>query len=119
MSTRNYLSDRETTHRVYHSAVQTTTLKHAEDRHNRILAADYTAVDMESYVEELKHLTHKEKQMLLAVLSKSKRLFKGGLGTLNIRPADSNLSKVQPLIMPVHILYPKPMKHLLRRNVTA
>ena len=93
MSTRNYLSDRETTHRVYHSAVQTTTLKHAEDRHNRILDADYTAVDMESYVEELKHLTHKEKQMLLTVLAKSKRLFKGGLGTLNIRPVRLELIK--------------------------
>jgi hypothetical protein len=53
---------------------------------NRILDADYRKVEVDPFIEELKHLTMDEKQILGQTLKKFPTLFGGGLGMLNIKP---------------------------------
>jgi cleavage and polyadenylation specificity factor subunit 1 len=61
-------------------------LQEAEKRHATILDADYSAVDIEPYVDELDHLTTDQKKRLIATLQKRAPLFQGGLGLLRIKP---------------------------------
>jgi hypothetical protein len=55
-------------------------------KQNRILDAEYRKVEVDPFVEELKHLTMDEKQILGNTLKKFPTLFGGGLGMLNIKP---------------------------------
>ena len=70
----------------YHQALEPEVLKDAESRQKRILDADYSHVDMQTYVEELTHLSGDEKHKLKKVLQSHPTLFGGGLGTLKIKP---------------------------------
>jgi hypothetical protein len=71
---------------LYHAANEPYILQEAEKGENRILDADYRKVEVDPFVEELKHLTMGEKNILSQTLKKFPRLFGGGLGMLNIRP---------------------------------
>jgi hypothetical protein len=57
----------------------------------RILYADYRKAEVDPFVEELKHLTMDETQILGQTLKKFPTLFGGGLGMLNIKPVKLEL----------------------------
>jgi hypothetical protein len=84
--TRNTLNNDEILPMLYHAANEPDILQEAEKRQNRILYDEYRKVEVDLYVEELKHLTMDEKQILSKTLKKVPTLFGGGLGMLNIRP---------------------------------
>jgi len=80
------LSDKNTLNTVYHMSVEPPILQQAEERQNRILDANYSKVDINEYVDNLRHLNTQEKRLLKETLNSHKNLFQGGLGTLNIKP---------------------------------
>jgi hypothetical protein len=71
---------------LYHAANEPDILQEAIKRQNRILDADYPKVEVDPFVQELKHLTMDETQILSKTLKKFQTLFGGGLGMLNIKP---------------------------------
>ena len=77
---------------LYDMSVETPILQQAEARQKRILDADYSKVDLEAYIEELKHLNKEERSLLQKVLSSHPTLFGGGLGQLNINPIHLELT---------------------------
>jgi hypothetical protein len=80
------LNNDEILHMLYHAANEPDILQEAEKRQNRILDDDYRKVEVDPFVQELKHLTMDEKQILSKTLRKFPTLFGGGLGMLNIKP---------------------------------
>ena len=74
-----------------HSSQDTDVLTSAEERHAKILDADYSARDIGEFVAELKHLNTTEKRLLKRVLDKNNSLFQGGLGLLKIKPVHLEL----------------------------
>jgi hypothetical protein len=91
LKTRNTLNNDELLHMLYHAANDSDILQEAEKRQNRILDADYRKAEVDPFVEELKHLTMDEKQILGNTLKKCPTLFGGVLGMLNIEPANLEL----------------------------
>lgn len=79
---------------LYCMAQDIDSLKQAEERHSRILDADYSAVDIDSYVRELSHLTYEEQTLLKNTLNAHHSLFQGGLGILRgIKPIHLELKE--------------------------
>ena len=106
MKTRNFLSDRENTQHVYESSILTDTLKSAEDRHQSILDADYSQVDIDAYCNDIPYLSSDAKSSLSVVLHKHPELFQGGLGLCKARPIQL---EVQENSVPYHArAYPIP-----------
>ena len=66
-------------------------LMEAEERQTRILDADYSAVDVNHLIKELDHLNDEEKEKLKNTLETYPKLFKGGLGTLKVKPVKFEL----------------------------
>jgi hypothetical protein len=87
LKTRNTLNNDEILHMLYHPANEPDIVQEAEKRQNHKLDADYRKVEVDPFVEEIKHLTMDEKQILGQTLKKFPTLFRGGLGMLNIKPA--------------------------------
>jgi hypothetical protein len=85
LKTRNTLNNDDILHMLYHAENKPDILQEAEKRHNRILDADYRKVEVDPFVEKLKHLTMDEKQILGQTLKNFPTLFGGGLGMLNIK----------------------------------
>jgi hypothetical protein len=86
LKTKNTLNNDEMLRMLYHAANEPDILQEAEKRQNCIFDADYRKVEVYTFVEELKHLTMDEKQILSKTLKKFPTLFGGGLGMLNIKP---------------------------------
>jgi hypothetical protein len=72
---------------LYHAANEPDIMQEAEKMQNHIVDDDYHKVEVDQFVEELKHLTMDEKQILGETHKKFPTLFGGGLGMLNIKPA--------------------------------
>jgi hypothetical protein len=104
LKTRNTLSDDDILHMLYNAANEPDILQEAEQRHNRILDADYRKVEVDPFVQELEHLTDDEKQTLGKTLKKFPTLFGGGLGIIDTKPVK--------LTMQDHSLYHSPWKRL-------
>jgi hypothetical protein len=85
LKTRNTLNNDEILHMLYYAANEPDILQEAEKRQNRILDAEYRKFEVDPFVEELKHITIDEKQILGQTLKKFPTLFGGGLGMLNIK----------------------------------
>jgi hypothetical protein len=62
LKTRATLNNDEILHILYNAANEPYILQEAEKRHNRILDAEYHKVEVDPFVEELKHLTMDEKK---------------------------------------------------------
>jgi hypothetical protein len=77
LKTRATLNNDEILHMLYHAANEPDILQEAEKRQNRILDADHHKVEVYPFVEELKHLTMDEKQILGKTLKKFPTLFGG------------------------------------------
>jgi hypothetical protein len=86
LKTRATLNNDEILHVLYHASNTPAIMQEAEKRQNRILDADYRKVEVDPFVEELKHLTMDEKQILSKTLKKFPTLFGGGLRMLYIKP---------------------------------
>jgi hypothetical protein len=86
LKTRAKLNNYEILHMLYNAANEPDIMQEAEKRHNLILDADYRRVEVDPFVEELKHLTMDEKRILGNALKKFPTLFRGGLGMLTIKP---------------------------------
>ena len=98
--------DKEMAQQIYSLTQDATVIQEAEKRQNRILDADYSAVDIDNYVDELKDLTTVEKEQLKFTLHKHPNLFQGGLGVLNVPPVHLQL---KPGATPYHAVpYPVP-----------
>jgi hypothetical protein len=61
LKTRATLNNDEILHMLYNNANEPDILQEAEKRQNRILYADYRKVEVDPFVQELKHLTMDEK----------------------------------------------------------
>jgi hypothetical protein len=61
LKTRPTLNNDEILHMLYNAANEPDILQEAEKRQNRILDADYRKVEVDPFVQELKHLTMDEK----------------------------------------------------------
>jgi hypothetical protein len=85
LKTRATLNNDEILHMLYHAANEPNIMQKTEKRQNRILDADYRKVEVDPFVQELKHLTMDEKQILSKTLKKFPTLFGGGFGMLNIK----------------------------------
>ena len=99
MKDRGLISDHDALDTLFHTAVQSPIITKAETRQRAILDADYSPVDIDETVNGLKHITKEVKQKLKAVLKKTPNAFKGGLGTLKIKPVHLEL---KPNAKPYH-----------------
>jgi len=97
---RGCLADSEYMEAIYQLTQEPPVLQQAEERHNYIVDADYSAVDIRDHVSSLTHLSTKEQELLTKVLSAQTNLFKEGLGLLNIPPVEL---EVQEGAKPFHI----------------
>ena len=70
MKNRGVLTDRKATKILYHMLIQPPSIMEAEERHKRILDADYSQVDLDEYLNNIKHLQEDEKIRLKTVLEK-------------------------------------------------
>jgi transposase InsO family protein len=105
---RGELHNRKELHGAYNMYQETEVLKEAEERHGRILDADYSKQDLKEFVKELDQLTDEEKSLLLRTLTKHEDVFQGGLGRLNIKPIHLEL---KPDSQPYHArAFPVPQK---------
>jgi hypothetical protein len=91
LKTRATLNNDEVLHMLYHVANEVDILQEAEKRQNSILDADYHKVEVDPFVQELKHLTMDEKQILSKTLKNFPTLFGVGLGMLDIKPVGQEL----------------------------
>ncbi len=90
---RHQLGDPHQLHAIYEEHSVPTAIKQAEHRQAKILDADYSAVDINEHVHSLRHLALSKQEKLAKMLHKHPQSFKGGLGTLNIRPVHLELRK--------------------------
>ena len=77
-------------------------LKEAEARQNRILDADYSAIDLNDYAHTNQHLSREQQEHLVCLLQKYPKLFRGGLGVLKIRPVHLELRPLNKDEKPYH-----------------
>ena len=80
------MSDLDAAKLSYILATEAQILKEVEDHQNRILDANYKAVDIDAKVEAMNYLNDQQKQSLNKTLKKFPKLLSGGLGTLDIEP---------------------------------
>lgn len=102
MKLKNQVSDLNVAMDIYHFNMEATVIKEAEERHQRILDADYRAIDLKEYTDKLTHLTLQERIELLELLRQFPRLFSGGLGTLKVPPVKLELRPLEPHEKPYH-----------------
>ncbi len=112
------LHSSETVKALYQLALDATpTVQQAERRHATILDADYSAADINEYINQLEHLTISEKFKLRKALNRHTKLFQGGLGVLKVPPVRLELEKDAK---PYHAkAYPIPhaFQHTTRKEI--
>ena len=86
MCPRRILTSRKQLKYFYEMTMEATVLKEVEQWQNKILDANYEATDVNALCRDMSHLKPIEQQKLAELLNKYPRLFKGGLGTLNVPP---------------------------------
>ena len=68
----------------------------------RILDADYSALDLDSYAHQNTHLSTKQQEQLICSLQKYPMFVRGGLGILNIPPVHLELRSLSRDEKPYH-----------------
>jgi hypothetical protein len=104
---RGELQNHEALNYIYHTVNAPSVIMEAEERQSRILDANYEAVNVKEYVNEIKHLSDEEKSALTKVLQRHPKLLGGGLGILNMssNPSDWKSRVVQSHTMQNHSRY--------------
>ncbi len=87
---------------VYYQSIKTTVLKEAELRQKHISDADYCALDLNDYAHMETHLTKEQQHKLICPLQKYPKLFRGGMGVLNVPPAHLELRPLSKDEKPYH-----------------
>ena len=90
---RHLLAEGEVLELLYAAIGELEVILQAEDRHAKILDADYSKVDIPAYVNTLVYLNTVQIDELGKMLLTFPRLFGGSLGTLNIPPIDLELKE--------------------------
>jgi hypothetical protein len=93
MTPHGLVTDKEAFQYLHQASLDSPVLQKAEERQAKILDADYSAVEMDDYVNSLNHLSLNDQQSLLATLRQFPTLFGGGLGKLNIDPIHLELKQ--------------------------
>ena len=92
MKPRGFYTNPDMVQTIYDLVSQPLVISDAEKRHETILDADYSAVDIDAMVSTYDHLEKSEQTKLSDVLHRHGLLFQGGLGTcVNVRPIDLEL----------------------------
>jgi RNase H-like domain found in reverse transcriptase/Reverse transcriptase (RNA-dependent DNA polymerase)/Integrase zinc binding domain len=99
MKERGLITDMNAREIIFHTAVQSPIITKAETRQKTILDADYSKVDIDETVDQLEHICDEVKRKLKQILKKTPNAFKGGLGTLKIKPISLQL---KPNAKPYH-----------------
>ena len=86
MLPQNTVKNDEMFQEIFQMSQEPTILQQAEERQSWILEADYSKVDMKSFIHSLDYLDSKEKNELLSTVKQFPNLFSGGLGKLQIKP---------------------------------
>ena len=102
MKDKNIISEMKNAKAIYYQSIEPSILKEAEARQKRILDADYSAIDLDSYTHELKHLTTKQQNQLLDTLRRFPKTVKGGLGVLKVPPVHLELRPMDKHEKPYH-----------------
>ena len=111
------LASRKATTDCYEFTMESLLIQEAETRHKKILDADYSAVDIREYVEDIPLLDKTQKKSLVKILEKYKSAFKGGLGDSKIEPVHLELKPGAKPYYAKAFPIPKPMNILLKRRV--
>lgn len=101
MKTRGSLSDPKVAEFYYLAATEDPILQTTEERHEKILDVNYTKVDIDELVEQLR-LSVDAKKQLTQLLKRHPTIFGGGLGKLDIDPVSV---RVAPDAKPVNQQY--------------
>ena len=91
MKERGTVSDKEATEAIYQLATESSVVKMSEDRHNEIIKIMYAEVDINEYVKTLEHLDKNQQTALANVLDAYSEMYRGSIGTLNIKPVHFEL----------------------------
>jgi hypothetical protein len=103
------ISDLQNATAIYYQSIKPTVLKEAEARQKQIQDADYSALDLNDYAHMETHLSSEQQAKLICSLQKYPKLFRGGLGVLNVPPVhlelrplnrEEKLYHAQPLSIP-------------------
>ena len=78
---------------AYVLATEASILKVAEQRQNRILDANFAAIDLYKKVNTMGSLSTHQKKQLIKTLEKFPALFSGGLCTIDIEPIHSEIKE--------------------------
>ena len=93
MLPKGIVTDPEKMALLYELSQDSSVLKQAESRQNRILEEDYSKIELKPHVDSLSHLDSKQKKELLQILRQYPTLFGGGLGKLRIDTIRSELKE--------------------------
>ena len=102
MKDKNIISEMKNAKAIYYQSIEPSILKEVEARQKRILDADYSAIDLDSYTHELKHLTKIQQNQLLNTLRRFPKTFRGGLGVLKVPPVHLELRPMEKHEKPYH-----------------
>ena len=86
MTPHGLVTNEESFQHLYQLTQEPAIIQKAEERQAKILDADYSKIELEDYVQSLKHLSNNEQTSLLTTLRQFPTLFGGGLGKLNVDP---------------------------------
>ncbi len=102
MKEKHIISDLQNATAIYYQSIETSVLKEAEARRKRILDADYSALDLDDYAHMETHLNTDQQAKLICSLRKYPKLFRGGLGVLNVPPVHIELRPLNKDEKPYH-----------------
>jgi hypothetical protein len=115
MKDKHIISDLQNATAIYYQSIEPTVLKEAEARQTHILDDDYSALDLDDYAHTETHLSKEQQEKLVRSLWKYPKLFRGGLGVLNVPPVHLELCPLNKDEKPYHAR-PFPIPKVLRGN---
>lgn len=117
MKERGALTNKEECALLYQLHTASPILQEEEERHARILDADYSAVDIDSMVGGLDIPKESKRKLTKALKKFSKTIFGGGLGTLQVKPVDLELEEGAKPYASRYYNIPKAYEEALRKEI--
>jgi hypothetical protein len=91
MKEKHIISNLQNATAIFYQSIKTSVLKEAEARQKQILDAEYSALDLNDYAHMETQLSNEQLAKLIYSLQKYPKLFRGGLGVLNVPPVHLEL----------------------------
>jgi Reverse transcriptase (RNA-dependent DNA polymerase) len=120
MKGKHIISDLQNATTIYYQSIEPMVLKEAEARQKRILDADYSALDLDTHAHMETHLSKEQHAKLICSLQKYPKLFRGGLGVLNVPPVHLELRPLNIDEKPYHarpFLIPKCYEDTTKKEI--